>query len=98
MAGEGFAVDASLISADANKVRSIAAENWSPEVAREVGTWEGREYLDTLDNTAFEAASPVQPKLVARADPAESIQDPLAIELRPILTSNMVAASCLMTT
>jgi len=26
VSGEGFAVDASLISADANKVRSIAAE------------------------------------------------------------------------
>ena len=35
VAGEGLAVDASLIPADANKVRSIAAEDWSPEVARE---------------------------------------------------------------
>jgi len=34
VSGEGFAVDASVISADANKIRSIAAGNWSPEAAR----------------------------------------------------------------
>lgn len=69
VSGEGFAVDASLISADANKVRSIAAEDWSPEVAREAGNRAAREYLETLDDAAFGAASPVQPKFVAKSDP-----------------------------
>ncbi|NIY95556.1 transposase [Salipiger sp. HF18] len=70
VAGEGFAVDASLIPADANKVRSIAAEDWSPEVAREAVNRAAREYLETLDDAAFGAASPVQPKFVAKSDPA----------------------------
>ncbi|WIV49774.1 IS1182 family transposase [Marivivens sp. LCG002] len=70
VSSEGFAVDASLISADANKARSIAAEDWSPEVAREAGNRAAREYLDTLDDAAFGAASPTQPKFVAKSDPA----------------------------
>ena len=70
VSGEGFAVDASLIAADANKARSIAAEDWSPEVAREAGNRAAREYLETLDDAAFGAASPVQPKFVAKSDPA----------------------------
>jgi transposase len=70
VSGEGFAVDASLISADANKARSIAAGDWSPEVAREAGNRAAREYLDTLDDAAFGAAPPTQPKFVAKSDPA----------------------------
>ncbi len=70
VSGEGFAVDASLISADANKVRSIPAEDWSPQVARAAGNRAAQEYLETLDNAAFGAASPVQPKFVAKSDPA----------------------------
>lgn len=70
VSGEGFAVDASLIPADANKVRSIAAEDWSPEVAREAGNRAAREYLETLDDAAFGAASAVQPKFIAKSDPA----------------------------
>ena len=70
MSGEGFAVDASLISADANKARSVAAEDWSPEVAHEAGNRAAREYLETLDDAAFGAASPTQPKFVAKSDPA----------------------------
>jgi len=70
VSGEGFAVDASLISADANKARSIAAEDWSPEVAREAGNRVAREYLETLDDAAVGAASPTQPKFVAKSDPA----------------------------
>lgn len=70
VSGEGFAVDASLIPADANKTRSIAAKDWSPEVAREAGNRAAREYLETLDDAAFGAASPVQPKFVAKSDPA----------------------------
>ena len=68
--GEGFAVDASLIRADANKQRSAAAS--------EAVDWENlartrrsvREYLDTLDEAAWGAASEVPPKFVSRSDPA----------------------------
>lgn len=70
VSGEGFAVDASLIPADANKTRSIAARDWNPDVAREAGNRAAREYLETLDDAAFGAASPVQPKFVAKSDPA----------------------------
>ena len=68
--GEGFAVDASLIQADANKRRALAANDWSPKVAGRVGSRAAREYLDTLDDTAFGAASPAVPKFVAKSDPA----------------------------
>jgi transposase len=70
VSGEGFAVDASLIPADANKTRSLPASEWNTDVARKVGSRAAREYLDTLDDAAFGAASPSQPKFVARSDPA----------------------------
>jgi transposase len=70
VSGEGFAVDASLIPADANKTRSLPASEWSMEVARKIGSRAAQEYLDTLDDAAFGAASPSQPKFVARSDPA----------------------------
>jgi transposase len=70
VSGEGFAVDASLIPADANKTRSIPAADWSPEVARQAGNRAAREYLETLDDAAFGAASESQPKFVAKSDPA----------------------------
>ena len=68
--GDGFAVDASLIRADANKQRSA-------EGSEEVD-WEGlaatrrsvREYLDTLDEAAWGGASETKPKFVSRSDPA----------------------------
>ncbi|MFD0979987.1 hypothetical protein ACFQ2S_10010 [Tropicimonas aquimaris] len=70
MSGDGFSVDASLISANANKVRSIAAADWRPEVAREAGNRAAREYPETLEDAAFRLASPVPPKFVGRSDPA----------------------------
>jgi transposase len=68
--GEGFAVDASLIAADANKQRSVPGDEWhaqdhSTEASRAV-----QEYLATLDDAAFGAASEVTPKFVSPADPA----------------------------
>lgn len=66
--GEGFAVDASLIAADANKQRSVAGDQWAADndaAARAV-----REYLETLDNAAFGAASDVTPKFISPSDPA----------------------------
>src|SRR3954469_16458295 len=68
--GEGFPVDASLIKADANKQRSADASepvDWAvlAEPRRSV-----REYLDTLDEAAWGAASEVTPKFVSKSDPA----------------------------
>lgn len=68
--GDGFAADASLIKADANKQRSA-------EGSEEVD-WEGmaatrrsvREYLDTLDEAAWGGASEVTPKFISKSDPA----------------------------
>jgi len=68
--GEGFAVDASLIEADANKCRSIPGKDWNKNRSRETASRAVREYLDTLDDAAFGAASEVTPKFVSRSDPA----------------------------
>jgi transposase len=57
VSADGFAVDASLIGADANKQRSVPSRP-------------AREYLATLDDAAFGAASPVTPKFVSLSDPA----------------------------
>jgi transposase len=65
--GEGFAVDASLIQADASdRNRVEGAVGLPPEAA-------GRaveEYLAVLDDAAFGAASEVTPKFIAPSDPA----------------------------
>jgi hypothetical protein len=68
--GEGFAVDASLIAADANKQRSVPGDRWpiaglGADAGRAV-----REYLATLDDAAFGAASEVRPKFISPSDPA----------------------------
>jgi len=68
--GEGFAVDASLIKADANKQRSAKASepvDWD-DLARTRRSV--REYLDTLDEAAWGAASEAKPKFLSRSDPA----------------------------
>ena len=65
--GEGFAVDASLIKADANRQKGIEGDKGLPPDAS------GRaveEYLAVLDDAAFGAASEVTPKFVSPADPA----------------------------
>jgi transposase len=67
---EGFAVDASLIVADANKQRSIPGGEWSKERDPEAASRAVREYLATLDDAAFGAASEVTPKFVSPSDPA----------------------------
>lgn len=68
--GEGFAVDASLIEADANKCRSIPGKDWDKNRNRVTASRAVREYLDTLNEAAFGAASDVTPKFVSRSDPA----------------------------
>src|ERR671937_2196688 len=68
--GEGFAVDASLIAADANKQRSIPGAEWNKEDAAKAASRAVREYLATLDDVAFGAASEITPKFVSPSDPA----------------------------
>ena len=68
--GEGFAVDASLIVADANKQRSIAGKDWDKSRDPETASRAVKEYLATLDDAAFGAASEVTPKFVSPSDPA----------------------------
>ena len=68
--GEGFAVDASLIMADANKQRSIPGTQWSKELDAQAVSRATKEYLATLDDAAFGAASAVTPKFVSPSDPA----------------------------
>ena len=64
--GEGFAVDASMIEADANRQRGVpGSEGLAPEAASHVD-----EYLAVLDDAAFGAATPVVPKFISPADPA----------------------------
>jgi transposase len=65
--GEAFAVDASMIKADANRQRSVPGSEWQ---APEAASHAVREYLAVLDDAAFGAATPVVPKLVSSADPA----------------------------
>ena len=68
--GEGFAVDASLIAADANKQRSVPGSEWSKALDPGAASRAVKEYLATLDDAAFGAASNVIPKFVSPSDPA----------------------------
>jgi transposase len=65
--GDGFAVDASLIRAEANR------QNFCEGPAALPADLSGRavdEYLAVLDDAAFGAASPTEPKRVSPVDPA----------------------------
>ena len=69
--GDRFATDASLIAADANKQNSTAKEDWNldtinPETASRAVV----EYLLTLDDEAFGAATDVMPKFTSHSDPS----------------------------
>jgi len=68
--GEGYAVDASLIVADANKQRSIPGSEWKKTCAAKAASRAMQEYLATLDDAAFGTASEVVPKFVSPSDPA----------------------------
>jgi transposase len=64
--GEAFAVDASMIMADANRRRGVAeVEDLDPTSSRAVA-----EYLSVLDDAAFGGATSVEPKSVSPTDPA----------------------------
>ena len=68
--GEGFAVDASLIEADANKCRSTPGAEWDTDIDPATAKRAVKDYLANLDNEAYGAASDVVPKFVAPSDPA----------------------------
>jgi transposase len=68
--GEGFAVDASLIVADANKQRSTPGTRWNKKLDAAVVSRATKEYLATLDDAAFGAASDKEPNFVSPSDPA----------------------------
>src|SRR6516225_4075100 len=68
--GEGFAVDASLIAADANKQRSLPGSEWNKTHDSQRASRAMKEYLATLDDAAVGAASEVVPKFVSPSDPA----------------------------
>src|SRR5437667_10109061 len=65
--GEGFAVDASLIQADASDRNRVEGAAGLPPAAAGRAV-EG--YLAGLDDAAFGAASEVTPKVIAPSDPA----------------------------
>jgi transposase len=65
--GEGFAVDGSLIKADASRQKGVEGTGGLPpeNVSRAA-----REYLAVLDDAAFGAATSVVPRFVSPVDPA----------------------------
>ena len=67
--GEGFAVDATLIAADAKQrcVPGSEAVDWPALAATRRSV---QEYLNTLDDAAWGAASEVGPKFISCSDPA----------------------------
>jgi transposase len=65
--GEGFAVDGSLIKADASRQKGVEG---STGLAPESTSRAVQEYLAVLDDTAFGAATDVTPKFISPADPA----------------------------
>jgi transposase len=65
--GSSFGADASLIKADASRHSKVERCEWSRPQAVTRAT---QEYLDTLDDAAFGAATPVEPKTLSPSDPA----------------------------
>ena len=67
---KGLRLMQSLIVADANKQRSIPGKDWDSNRDPEGASRAVKEYLATLDDAAFGAASKVTPKFVSPSDPA----------------------------
>src|SRR5499427_5839161 len=65
--GEGFAVDASLIKAEASRQKGVEGSKGLPP---EMTSRAIAEYLVVLDDAAFGAATEVTPKFISPADPA----------------------------
>jgi len=65
--GDGFAVDGSLIKADASRQKGVeGAQGLAPKISSRAID----EYLAVLDDAAFGAATEVMPKFLSPADPA----------------------------
>jgi transposase len=64
--GEAFAVDASIVVADAHRQRGVAGSGELDPASNRAVT----EYLAVLDDAAFGGATPVEPKFVSPTDPA----------------------------
>ncbi len=65
--GEGFAVDASLIRADAHRQKGVISQD---ELDPAKASRAVSEYLAVLDDAAFGAATEVEPKFISPTDPA----------------------------
>jgi IS5 family transposase len=64
--GQAFAVDASMIVADAHRRRGVAkVEDLDPTSSRTVA-----DYLSVLDDAAFGGATSTGPKAISQTDPA----------------------------
>src|ERR1700729_3766705 len=64
--GEAFAVDASIIVADAHRRRSVGkVADLDPTSSRAVA-----EYLSVLNDAAFGGGTPIEPKAISPTDPA----------------------------
>ena len=70
--GEGFAVDASLIAADANKQRSIPGKEWDKDRDPEKASRAVKEYLATLDDRGLRCGQ----RQVTRSSCHRPIQPP----------------------
>jgi len=92
--GEGFAVDASLIRADANRQTGGPG---SDGLAPDADSRAVREYLAVLDDAAFGAATPVVPKYLAPVDPASrwtsAHRGPASTPIRPTTSSTSTTPS-----
>ena len=89
VSGQRMAIDASLIEADANKQNSTPKEEWDAAGIDPANAPRAvREYLDTLDEAAFGAASEVQPKFTCiLIRPANGRQHARALRSLAILTT-----------
>jgi transposase len=65
--GEGFAVDASIITADAHRQRGLARVE---DLDQDKASRAVREYMEVLDEAAFGGTSDAAPKFVSPVDPA----------------------------
>ena len=65
--GEAFGGDASLIRADASRYSRVDFSEWTPADLAGRAT---QEYLETLNDSAFVAATSVKPKAISPSDPA----------------------------
>ncbi|MEZ5855880.1 MAG: transposase [Hyphomicrobiaceae bacterium] len=68
--GKGFAVDASLIAADANKCGSTPGNAWSRDIDPATVERAVQDYLANLDKPDSAPPAAMVPKFVAPADPA----------------------------